>query len=149
MHRLNLFVISLLCCIILLGCADDNSQKCDAILNLDGKNLYIEIADDDSTRELGLMFRKQLHQNSGMLFVFDREQILSFWMKNTRIPLSLAYIKKSGVISQIFDMKPYDERPHMSKEKVLYALEVNRGWFSKNNIRPGYKIEFPVSVIRR
>ncbi len=147
MSRLILFVINILCCIIFIGCGNnDSAQDYDAILNLNGSKLYIEVVADEDTRELGLMFRKELHKDKGMLFIFEREQTLSFWMKNTRIPLSIAYVKKNGIISQIFDMQPYDERPHISKEKVIYALEVNKGWFSEKNITAGYRIEFPVQV---
>lgn len=147
MSRLILFVINILCCIIFIGCGgSDSIEDYDAVLDLNGNKLYIEIADDEETRELGLMFRKELHRDKGILFIFEKEQNLSFWMKNTMIPLSIAYIKENGIISQIFDMQPYDERPHKSKEKVIYALEVNKGWFSENNITTGYRIEFPVTI---
>jgi hypothetical protein len=103
--------------------------------------LSVEIADNEFRRRKGLMFRQTLPQNAGMLFVFDYEQRLSFWMKNTYIPLSIAFIDSAGVIREIYDMRPLDETNICaSKHAVRYALEVNRGWFAANNIATGSKV---------
>jgi uncharacterized protein len=116
-------------------------KKCNLIIvNRDKRRIQVaaEIADTQHTRTYGLMNRKSLAKNSGMLFVFNTEKYLSFWMKNTYIPLSIAYIDKKGVIRDIQHMKPLDTSvTYPSKYPVKYALEVNRGWFKKNNIKPG------------
>ncbi len=103
--------------------------------------LHVEIADTEPLRMKGLMDRKEMGENRGMLFVFDREQILNFWMKNTHIPLSIAYISRIGMINEIRDMKPLDiSVTYPSAMPALYALEVNRGWFARNNITKGCRI---------
>lgn len=105
--------------------------------------LTVEIADTERLRMTGLMHRKELPRGRGMLFVFDREQRMNFWMKNTLIPLSIAYIDRDGVIREIYDMKPLDiSVTYPSAAPALYALEVNRGWFGSNNISAGCKIAF-------
>ena len=94
-------------------------------------------------REKGLMFRKSLNESDGMLFVFEREQKLNFWMKNTYIPLDIAYIDKNGIINEIYHMKPLDvSLTYNSIKPAMYALEVNLGWFSRHKIKTGSKIEF-------
>lgn len=111
------------------------------------KKIEVEIADTDETRGHGLMFVERLPVDQGMLFVFDEEQTRSFWMKNTLIPLSIAYIDKDMVITEILDMQPAPlgaARPksYPSKKKSMYALEMNIGWFEKNKIWPGARIRF-------
>lgn len=103
--------------------------------------LRAEIADTEPLRMTGLMNRRELPVNNGMLFVFECEQMLRFWMKNTSIPLSIAYIDRSGGIIDILDMKPFDiSVTYPSSRKAMYALEMNRGWFKKNNIKAGCKL---------
>lgn len=100
-----------------------------------------EMADTENLRLTGLMHRSALGANEGMLFVFEKEQMLHFWMKNTSIPLSIAYIDKNGRIIDILDMKPFDiSITYPSSRKALYALEMNRGWFGNNNIMTGCKL---------
>jgi uncharacterized membrane protein (UPF0127 family) len=96
-----------------------------------------EIARSPAEREKGLMFRRNIEDGEGMLFVFDRDQVLSFWMENTYIPLSIAYIAYNGRIIDIFDMRPLDRSTVSSTRSVRYALEVPRGWFERAGIRPG------------
>lgn len=103
--------------------------------------LTVEIADSELTRTAGLMFRKELGWNEGMLFVFENEKKVSFWMKNTLIPLSIAFIDRNCVIIEILDLKPNDLTSKKSKKKVKYALEVNQDYFRKNDIKTGDKIE--------
>jgi hypothetical protein len=103
--------------------------------------LRVEIADTDSRRQTGLMYRGSLDENSGMLFVFENEHRLNFWMKNTLIPLSIAYIGRNGLIKDIINMKPLDTSvTYPSSGPALYAIEVNAGWFKKNNITVGCRI---------
>lgn len=104
--------------------------------------LTVEIADTPEARKTGLMNRKSLDYGKGMLFVFDREQKLSFWMKDTSIPLSIAYISKSGVIREIHPLEPFSQSPVYSRHSVLYALEVNRGWFREQGVKVGDRIQF-------
>jgi len=104
--------------------------------------LNVEIADTTARREKGLMFRKSLNESEGMLFIFDSEQNLNFWMKNTYIPLDIAYIDKNGLINEIYHMKPLDvSLTYNSIKPAMYALEVNLDWFSLHKIKTGSKIE--------
>jgi len=106
------------------------------------KKLSAEIADDDKEREAGMMFRKSMADGEAMVFVFDTPQHVSFWMKNTLIPLSVAYVNGSGKILEVRDMKPLDETPVESKfDTIVYAVEVPQGWFLKNAILPGSAIK--------
>ena len=102
-----------------------------------GVKLYLEIAATPDKRQLGLMFRDSLPQNQGMLFVFEREQPLGFWMKNTKIPLSIAFLDRNYVIVDIQDMEPFSEKTHVSARPAMYALEVNQGFFRQHNITVG------------
>ena len=107
--------------------------------------ITVEIARTDEERAKGLMYRKQLPDGEGMLFVFDRDQQLSFWMKNTLIPLSIAFIASDGNIVEIKDMQPHDLSSVQSSRSVRYALEVPQGWFSRVNVTVGdvVKIDLP------
>ena len=97
----------------------------------------IEIAIEYQDRKIGLMFRENLADDSGMFFIWDSKKIQCMWMKNTLIPLSVAYISDTGEIIDIYDMVPLSEISVCSKEPALYALEVNQGWFNKNDIHTG------------
>ena len=96
-----------------------------------------EVAEKEEDRNHGFMERKNIPDGTGMLFVFDRDQILSFWMKNTPHPLSIAYIDSRGKIRNIYDMTPFSLTPIKSTSSVRYALEVPQGWFEKENINVG------------
>ena len=116
-----------------------------AINTSEGERVEVqaEIADDNAERERGLMERTELAKDAGMLFVFDREQRLSFWMRNTLIPLSIAYIDAEGRIIDIQDMEPLDETPHPSARPARYALEVNQGFFEERGVQVGDQVELP------
>jgi uncharacterized protein len=105
-------------------------------------SLNAEVADTPQASENGLMFRDSLPEDRGMLFVFEPPKQASFWMRNTRIPLSIAYVDSTGKILEIESMQPLDESvvPSVS-DQVAYALEVNQGWFGRHGIAPGTKIE--------
>ena len=107
------------------------------LLGIGSTEIEVEVADNSESRRTGLMNRKSMKENHGMLFVFDSDQKLSFWMKNTLIPLSIAYISSDGEILEIYDMKPESLRPVESANSVRYALEMNQGWFERNGIGPG------------
>jgi uncharacterized membrane protein (UPF0127 family) len=106
----------------------------------------VEIADNTSERAKGLMNRTALPKDQGMLFVFDSEQELSFWMSNTLIPLSIAYMDSEGRIVDIQDMEPLDDEPphYVSAEPAQYALEVNQGFFEERGVEVGDTAELPV-----
>lgn len=99
-----------------------------------------ELAVKAEERNFGFMKRKNIPDGTGMLFVFENEQILSFWMKDTPHPLSIAFIDSRGKIRNIYDMKPFSLASIQSTVSCRYALEVPQGWFAKNNIAPGDKI---------
>lgn len=108
-----------------------------------GKTLKVEIADTEETRSKGLMFRKSLDKNAGMLFVYHKEEFLSFWMKNTYIPLSIAFFDKNKKLVSIHDMEPLDSsRTYTSKGPAMYAIEVNKGWFVNNKIGKDCTFEY-------
>jgi uncharacterized membrane protein (UPF0127 family) len=113
------------------------------IINSAGERvpLAAEVAETPRQRERGLMGRTALGENQGMLFVFEQEQPLSFWMRNTLIPLSIAYIDGRGTIVDIQDMEPLDETSHPSAAPARYALEVNQGFFEEHGIRVGDILE--------
>jgi uncharacterized membrane protein (UPF0127 family) len=100
-----------------------------------------EIARTPAQREQGLMHRKELKDGHGMLFVFERDQVLSFWMKNTLIPLSIAYIAHDGRIIEIHDMEPGNLTPVQSSRSARYALEVPQGWFGRAGVVPGDRLD--------
>ncbi len=101
----------------------------------------VELARNEETRERGLMYRTDMDDNAGMLFVLPSAEKATFWMKNTKIPLSIAFIDKNGAILEIYDMKPEDETQTVSQStQVVYALEMNLHWFELNGVKPGDKI---------
>ena len=105
----------------------------------------VEIADSPEEQATGLMNRTSLAEDRGMLFVFPGEEVRSFWMKNTLIPLSIAYMDSEGRIVDLQDMKPLDdEEPHyVSAEPAKYALEVNKGFFDENGVEVGDRAQLP------
>jgi uncharacterized membrane protein (UPF0127 family) len=127
-------------------CAENSNRKYEIFLfSESGEKIVLnaEIAKTPAEREKGLMFRKSLGESDGMLFVFDNEEYLSFWMKNTFIPLDIAYIDKKGIINEIYYMAPIDiSNIYSSIKPAMYALEVNAGWFDKHKIKIGSKIDF-------
>ena len=105
--------------------------------------LDAELARTQEERNFGFMERKKIPDGTGMIFIFENDQQLSFWMKNTPHPLSIAYIDSKGTIREIYDMKPYSLSSIQSTVSVRYALEVPQGWFEKNGITPGATITLP------
>jgi len=99
-----------------------------------------EVAADDQMRMRGLMFRESLTQNHGMLFVFDAKSVQCMWMRNTLIPLSVAFIEDDGRIVNIEDMKPQTEDSHCARTPVRYALEMSQGWFAQRGLKAGTRI---------
>jgi uncharacterized membrane protein (UPF0127 family) len=110
-------------------------------LSINGKKITAEVAATPEQRASGLMNRFSLKPNSGMLFVFERPEPLAFWMKNTYVPLSIAFIGADGRILNIDDMAPHDEANHWSKGPGLYALEMRKGWFAEAGVKAGDRVE--------
>ena len=105
-------------------------------ISVNNHKLKVEVADTKTGRRTGLMYRKSLDENEGMLFVFPSSDYLSFWMKNTYIPLSIAYFNEDMRLIDIYKMRPRQVKEvYNSTEKVKYALEVNQGWFEKHGIK--------------
>jgi len=134
---------------IFLSCSSQNLITQEISIERDGQVIAVvkaEIARTHDERQQGLMFRQNLPDGEGMLFIFESDQILSFWMKNTYIPLSIAYISSAGRIIDIKDMFPHDESSVTSSRSVRYALEVPQGWFDKNGVKEGDIINIDVLI---
>ncbi len=110
-------------------------------LSIKGNKLKAELANDANTRTVGLMNRFSLKTDQGMLFIFAQSEPLAFWMRNTFVPLSIAYIDNKGVIVNIADMKPQDESTHPSAGPAMFALEMKQGWFKSRGIVVGDKVD--------
>ena len=106
------------------------------------REIWVEVAKTPEERSHGLMGRKYLGKDEGMLFIFETEDRHGFWMKDTFIPLSIAFIEKNGRIVWITDMKPLTLDSHVPPQPVLYALEMNKGWFSSRGIKVGDMVRF-------
>ena len=102
--------------------------------------LQSEVAVDPQHRAVGMMWRQSMPENRAMLFVFDVHAIHCFWMRNTLVPLSIAFLRDDGSIVNIKDMQPLKDTQHCPEEPVRYALEVNQGWFDKRNIKPNHQV---------
>ncbi|TVQ40255.1 MAG: DUF192 domain-containing protein [Spirochaetaceae bacterium] len=114
-----------------------------APLSINGHQFTVEIADTPESRSRGLMHRDRLEPRHGMLFVFEDDAPRSFWMRDTSIPLSIAFIRRDGMITEIHDMQPFSLEPVNSSAPVRYALEVNQGEFRELGIRAGARVELP------
>lgn len=110
--------------------------------------LDVQLAQTPEQRQIGLMWRKDMPQHEGMLFVFDQPSTQCFWMRNTLIPLTAAFLEDDGRIVNLADMKPLNDDSHCSTKPVRFVLEMNQGWFAKRNIKPGYMLSGSVFVKR-
>jgi uncharacterized membrane protein (UPF0127 family) len=128
-------VVALLLAVPILAMAADDAPT--RTLTIRDQKLEVEIASTPQTRALGLMNRFSLRTDHGMLFVFEAPQPLAFYMKNTYVPLSIAFVDARGRILNIEDMRPLDESTHWSKGQALYAIEMRQGWFASKGIGPG------------
>ena len=135
----------LLLLLLAFGCSEKRSAESGpklGTITINGKVLSVEIADTRATRQKGLMNRSELAPDSGMLFIFERQAIHTFWMRNTSIPLDIAFIDRNGVITNIRQMEPFDEQTrHVASRPVPYALEVQKNWFQTRGIGPGDKVD--------
>lgn len=102
--------------------------------------LDVQVAQTPQERQIGLMFRKDMPQHEGMLFIFEQAAPQCFWMRNTLIPLTAAFVADDGTIVNLADMKPQTDDSHCSAKPVRFVLEMNQGWFAKRKIQAGYKL---------
>ncbi len=102
-----------------------------------------QVAQAPDERTIGLMFRKEMPQQEGMLFVFEQPSKQCFWMMNTLLPLTAAFIADDGTVVNLADMKPQTTNSHCSARAVRYVLEMNQGWFSRKGIKAGFKLTGP------
>lgn len=123
-----------------LTAACSETQLPTTMLDVDGHAVIAEVADTTKAREQGLMGRKFLGDDEGMIFVYTDEKPRSFWMKNTPLPLSIAYADKDGKIVKILDMEPYSEDRVQSIYPAQYALEMKQGWFTEHGVESGDRI---------
>lgn len=99
-----------------------------------------QVAQTPEQRATGLMYRRQMPQHEGMLFVFEQPSVQCFWMKNTLLPLTAAFVADDGTIVNLADMKPQTTDSHCSDKPVRYVLEMNQGWFARKGIKPGFRL---------
>ena len=126
---------------LLLAAAPAAAQQLPVVQLKAGMHLVrAEVAADYASRGRGLMHRKSLAPNAGMLFIFDEAALHCMWMKNTYIPLSVAFIDEKGEIVNIADMQPHSEQSHCAARPALYALEMSRGWFAERGIKAGARL---------
>lgn len=125
------------------------SEKIEGV-GFGSKMVKVETVDRPETVEKGLMNRDHLDENAGMLFMFPRPQVMRFWMKNTRIPLSIAFLDTRRKVLNIRDMEPFDIKTrHVSEGQAIYALEVNKGWFERAGVKPGDVARFLQSTTEK
>lgn len=143
--------VAVLLCLFLAACgpgrsvAESSGQKTvfdHFTLGVGGRPASLEVAVLGSEQQRGLMQRSDLGRDEGMIFVYERPQELSFWMKNTPEPLDLGYLSSDGAVREIYELLPLDERPVAShSDQMQFALEMPRGWFAANGVRPGSRID--------
>ncbi len=137
----RLFAAMLLLAVTSVFGADVNVGLPKVKLDVAGQVINVEVAATPATREIGLMNRFSIPPDEGMVFVFERPQPLSFWMRNTFTPLSIAFIDADGRILNIDDMVPRTDDPHPSRGAALYALEMRQGWFHRHGVDAGARIK--------
>lgn len=130
--------------VLFASCSEGLEKSEITIFNSSGEKITLEaeLALTPEARQQGYMHRKNVNPGEGMLFVFPADQVLSFWMKNTSVPLSIAYISSKGKILEIHDLVPFSEKSVPSSRSVRYALEVPQGWFKDSGIAEGCYVEF-------
>jgi len=143
---LSVLLLCLFCFPAVLG--SQNTSKHFLELKIREKKIKAEVARTEPEKARGLMFRQKLGKEEGMLFIYEKEERLSFWMKNTPLPLSIAFLDKAGLIVDIQDMVPFSLQTHVSAFPAQYALEVNQGWFKENGISIGDTVRFPAGFNR-
>lgn len=141
-------ISNLLMVLLLISSAETLTFQKELLVFDNGKKVTVELAQSMKERMQGLMHRENLGSNEGMMFIFPSEQPMSFWMKNTYIPLSVGFFSKKGVLLEVIDMEPVrgpasdsQMKIYQSSQSGIYALEVPLGWFKKNNVNIGAKFK--------
>lgn len=137
----KLFILSITIFISSCSYQPDICNQNSLVAKFSEKTITLEVACTDSQRSKGLMNRKWLAENDGMIFIFPNEEYLSFWMKNTLISLSIAFVDKDMTIVDIREMQALNLEPVKSSKKAMMAIEMNTQWFSNNNIKIGDKLK--------
>ncbi len=147
-NRKKFWRLSLILQVLILffsACSQSTSPKGVASifeLSLGAKKIYAELAITETQKAKGLMFRQSLPENNAMIFIYDSPQRVSFWMKNTEIPLDIAFLDKNGVITEIRQMYPRNlNSVTSSSDSIVYCIETNQNWFLKNNVGVGDKLD--------
>ena len=136
-------IVCIVSSICLLWISGIHSQSLTKIpIYIKDREVWVEMAKTEEERAKGLMGRMSLGKNEGMIFIFEDEGYHGFWMKNTLVPLSIAFIDKEGKIVWITDMRPLTLSTHQPPKPILYALEMNQGWFTTNRIKVGDVVRF-------
>lgn len=140
--RVGLLLLSAL--LVVGACGSTHPDSGLPVIKVDvaGHTIKAEIAKTPEEQARGLMYRRDLGKNDGMLFVYEDDRVLSFWMKNTFVPLDILYIKADGTVATIKQMNPQVTRGHSSEVRVRYALEVNQGWCKAHGVEVGSKVTF-------
>lgn len=144
-HKARKFSFLKTVCILACLCCSAGAragEKQTAEIQIRDRSYSVEVAATPQARAKGLMFRKSLEENTGMLFVYPAEEYRCFYMKNTFIPIDIAFINRELQIVDIRQMQPLDETPICSRQKARYALEVNRGFFTRHGIQVGDPVRF-------
>ena len=135
--RFQLSIILLACLFVVFAGSQANAAGKNINLKIGAHSIKAEVVYTPEARTRGLMLREKIGKNNGMLFVFDQLGYHSMWMKNTLIPLSVAFIDAKGKIINIAEMTPHSEVTHSAEGPARFALEMNSGWFKARNIAPG------------
>jgi uncharacterized membrane protein (UPF0127 family) len=137
-------------CVFLQGCNRQDSSDIITPLGpdhyfdvtIEGKLIRLQLAIEAEELRRGLMYRKKMGENDGMIFLYTKPQRMSFWMRNTPLPLDVGFISSDGVLQEYYPLYPYDETSVVSRsDELQFALELNQGWFQKNNITRGAKLD--------
>ncbi len=146
-------MFALSCLVLTAGCAlaqDAPQMNLQRIKLAAGMHqIDAQVALSPEQRQIGLMFRREMPQHEGMIFLFEEPTKQCFWMKNTLLPLTAAFVADDGTIVNLEDMKPQTENPHCSVKPVRYVLEMNQGWFAKKGIKAGSKLGGPMFQTQR
>ena len=136
--------VALAAALLLSSCASTRSASGLPVISISvgEQSIRAEVAQETESMARGLMYRREMDWNRGMLFVYRQDRILSFWMKNTFIPLSIAFLDSNGRIVHITDMQPQTTTSHRSPVPARYALEMNQGWFDKAGVKVGDRAKF-------
>ena len=145
LHLLVLAALLLLsgCARAATGTAVENKTVDDRFaIRVGSRTVQMQLALSPEEQQKGLMFRQSMGADEGMLFLFDRPQQMSFWMRNTEIPLDIGYFDPAGELKEIYPMYPHDERTVSSHGRdIQFCLEMNQGWFKQNGVRPGARLD--------